>query len=132
MFGQEAAAAVAEGRAQVAALVGAQPEEIVFTSGATESDNLAVRGAARPLAAKGRHIVTTTIEHAAVLEPCRTLERDGNWFLSSLLLVGLQKRFDRGTAGGVAVLHALPTAMRVVRWKSVAGTKRGLSGRANV
>src|SRR4029453_11032557 len=48
-----------------------------FTSGATESDNLAVRGAARALAAKGRHIVTTTIEHAAVLEPCRTLGHEG-------------------------------------------------------
>ena len=54
-----------------------RPEDIVFTSGATESDNLAVRGAARALAAKGRHVVTTTIEHAAVLEPCRTLEREG-------------------------------------------------------
>jgi cysteine desulfurase len=77
VFGQEAAAAVAEGRAQVAALVGAQPEEIVFTSGATESDNLAIRGAARSLAPRGRHVVTTAIEHPAVLEPCRTLEREG-------------------------------------------------------
>jgi cysteine desulfurase len=76
-FGQEAARAVAEGRAHVAALVGAQPEEIVFTSGATESDNLAIRGAARSLAPRGRHVVTTTIEHPAVLEPCRTLEREG-------------------------------------------------------
>ncbi len=77
VFGREAARAVAEGRAHVAALVGAQPEEIVFTSGATESDNLAIRGAARPLAARGRHVVTTAIEHPAVLEPCRTLEREG-------------------------------------------------------
>jgi cysteine desulfurase len=76
-FGRDAAQAVAEGRARVAALVGALPEEIVFTSGATESDNLAVRGAARALAARGRHVVTTTIEHPAVLEPCRTLEREG-------------------------------------------------------
>jgi cysteine desulfurase len=49
----------------------------VFTSGATESDNLAVRGAARALSEKGRHVVTTAIEHSAVLEPCRTLEREG-------------------------------------------------------
>jgi len=77
VFGQEAARAVTEGRAHVAALVGAQPEEIVFTSGATESDNLAIRGAARSLAARGRHVVTTAIEHPAVLEPCRTLEREG-------------------------------------------------------
>src|SRR4029453_1381254 len=68
-FGQEAHHAVERAREQVAALVGASPEEIVFTSGATESDNLAVRGAARSLAVKGRHVVTTTIEHAAVLEP---------------------------------------------------------------
>ena len=77
VFGQEAARAVAAGRAQVAALVGAQPEEIVFTSGATESDNLAIRGAARSLAPRGCHVVTTAIEHPAVLEPCRTLEREG-------------------------------------------------------
>jgi cysteine desulfurase len=75
--GQEAERAVAAAREQVAALVGASPEDIVFTSGATESDNLAVRGAARALEAKGRHLVTTEIEHAAVLEPCRTLERAG-------------------------------------------------------
>jgi cysteine desulfurase len=77
VFGQEAARAVAEGRAHLAALVGAQPEEIAFTSGATESDNLAIRGAARSLAPRGRHVVTTAIEHPAVLEPCRTLEREG-------------------------------------------------------
>ncbi len=74
-FGAEAHAAVEEARAQVAALVGAEAEEIVFTSGATESDNLALRGALR--AARGRHAVVTSIEHAAVLEPCRTLEREG-------------------------------------------------------
>ena len=76
-FGQEAHHAVEQARERVAALIGASPEEIVFTSGATESDNLAVRGTARVLAAKGRHVVTTTIEHAAVLEPCRSLEREG-------------------------------------------------------
>src|SRR5262245_1834985 len=76
-MGQEAWDAVEDARRRVAALVGAAAEEIVFTSGATESDNLAVRGAARALAERGRHIVTTTIEHAAVLEPCHTLEREG-------------------------------------------------------
>jgi cysteine desulfurase len=76
-LGQEAHRAVEEARAQVAALVGASPDEIVFTSGATEADNLALRGvmAARP--AGGGHIVTSVIEHAAVLEPCRSLEREG-------------------------------------------------------
>ena len=75
--GQEAQRAVEAARAQVAALVGAQPEDIVFTSGATESDNLAVRGLARALADRGSHVVTTGFEHPAVLEPCRTLEREG-------------------------------------------------------
>jgi cysteine desulfurase len=76
-FGQEAHAAVERAREQVAALVGAQPEEIVFTSGATESDNLAVRGAARANHERGRHLVTSVLEHPAVLEPFRTLEREG-------------------------------------------------------
>lgn len=76
-FAAEANHAVSEARAQVAALVGARPDEIVFTSGATEADNLAIRGVARGLAAKGKHVVTSALEHAAVLEPCRTLEREG-------------------------------------------------------
>lgn len=77
VFGQEAWAAVEGARAQVAALVGAAPGDIVFTSGATESNNLALRGAARTGAAAGRHVVTSAIEHPAVLEPLRTLEREG-------------------------------------------------------
>jgi cysteine desulfurase len=76
-FAAEANQAVERARAQVAELVGAHADEIVFTSGATEADNLAVRGAARALAPKGRHVVTSVLEHAAVLEPCRTLEREG-------------------------------------------------------
>jgi cysteine desulfurase len=76
-FGQEAHAAVEEARGKLAALIGASPDEIVFSSGATESNNLAIRGAARAAASKGRHIVTTAFEHPAVLEPARTLEREG-------------------------------------------------------
>jgi cysteine desulfurase len=76
-FGQEAHAAVEEARTQLAGLIGAEPGDIVFTSGATESDNLAVRGAARAVGARGRHLVTTAIEHPAVLEPARTIEREG-------------------------------------------------------
>ena len=76
-FGQEAHAAVEAARAEVAALVSASPEEIVFTSGATESDNLAIRGVAGAVAGHGRHVVTTEIEHPAVLEPCGTLARRG-------------------------------------------------------
>jgi cysteine desulfurase len=77
VFGQEAHAAVDRARAQVARLIGAEPGDIVFTSGATESDNLAVRGAARAAGARGRHLVTTAIEHPALLEPARTIEREG-------------------------------------------------------
>jgi cysteine desulfurase len=77
LFGQEAHAAVEEARAEVARLIGAEPEDIVFTSGATESNNLALRGVARAAGARGRHVVTTAIEHPAVLEPARTLEREG-------------------------------------------------------
>ncbi len=76
-LGEDARNAVETARAGVAALIGALPEEIVFTSGATESDNLALRGGARANAERGRHVVTTAVEHAAVLEPCRTLEREG-------------------------------------------------------
>jgi cysteine desulfurase len=76
-FGEEAHAAVEAARAQVAALVGARPEDVVFTSGATESNNLAVRGLLRGLGTAKAHLVTTEIEHAAVLEPCRTLEKEG-------------------------------------------------------
>ncbi|MGH8265440.1 MAG: cysteine desulfurase family protein, partial [Steroidobacteraceae bacterium] len=75
--GRRAAAAVAVARAQVAGLIGAAPADIVFTSGATESDNLAVLGVARANADRGRHIVTSHSEHKAVLDPCRRLEKEG-------------------------------------------------------
>jgi len=76
-FGQRAAEAVDEARMQVASLIGAEPKEIVFTSGATESNNLAIKGVPAMHRRQGNHIVTTQIEHRAVLDPCRRLERDG-------------------------------------------------------
>ena len=76
-FGQHAADAVDEARAQIAALIHAAPKEIVFTSGATESNNLALKGAGSMYRRQGNHIVTTQIEHRAVLDPCRRLEREG-------------------------------------------------------
>jgi len=76
-FGWEAEAAVEEARANVAALVNCDPKEIVWTSGATESDNLALKGAAHFYQKKGRHIVTVKTEHKAVLDSCRQLEREG-------------------------------------------------------
>lgn len=76
-FGQEARNAVEQARREVAALIDARPAEIVFTSGATEADNLAVLGVALATENRGRHIITSAIEHHAVLEACRVLERRG-------------------------------------------------------
>jgi cysteine desulfurase len=76
-FGREARAAVERAREQVAALIGAEPGEIVFTSGATESDNLAIKGALEFNAGRARHIVTSITEHKAVRDTCRHLETQG-------------------------------------------------------
>ncbi|MBV8261253.1 MAG: IscS subfamily cysteine desulfurase [Paraburkholderia sp.] len=76
-YGWEAERAVEEAREQVAALVNADPREIIWTSGATESDNLAIKGAAHFYKSKGKHIVTVKTEHKAVLDTCRELEREG-------------------------------------------------------
>jgi cysteine desulfurase len=76
-FGWDAEAAVEEARKNIASLVGANPKEIVFTSGATESDNLAIKGVAHFYKKNGKHIVTCKTEHKAVLDTCRQLEREG-------------------------------------------------------
>lgn len=76
-YGWQAEEAVDVARNQIAELVGADPREIVFTSGATEANNLAIKGAATANAAKGRHIVTCTTEHKAVLDTCAQLEQQG-------------------------------------------------------
>ena len=76
-LGQEASDAVAAARESLASLIGATPREIFFTSGGTESDNWAIKGFARANAAKGRHIITSAIEHHAVLHTCQALEREG-------------------------------------------------------
>ncbi|HEY7802876.1 MAG TPA: IscS subfamily cysteine desulfurase [Orrella sp.] len=76
-FGWDAEAAVEQARADVAALVNADPREIVWTSGATESNNLSIKGAAHFYAERGKHVITLKTEHKAVLDPCRELEREG-------------------------------------------------------
>jgi len=76
-FGREAHKAVEEARAQVATLFGANPNEIFFTSGGTEADNLAIKGVALANRKKGNHIITTAIEHHAVLHSCEFLEKEG-------------------------------------------------------
>jgi cysteine desulfurase len=97
VFGRQAAEAVEQARAQVAALTGASPKEIIFTSGATESDNLAIKGTAAMYRPKGHHLVTVQTEHHAVLDPCRRLEREG--FQVTFLPVD---RFGRVTVDQVA------------------------------
>lgn len=76
-FGWEAEEAVEKARKQIAGLIGATPKEIVFTSGATESDNLALKGIAEMYADRGNHVITQVTEHKAVLDTCRRLEREG-------------------------------------------------------
>ncbi|HTU03388.1 MAG TPA: aminotransferase class V-fold PLP-dependent enzyme [Candidatus Sulfotelmatobacter sp.] len=76
-FGWAADAAVEKARGQVAAVLGCRPGEIVFTSGATEADNLAVKGVAHAYREKGTHLITSQIEHHAVLDACKRLEKEG-------------------------------------------------------
>jgi len=100
-WGWEAEAAVERARGQIADLIGADPREIVWTSGATESNNLALKGAANFYKTKGKHIITVKTEHKAVLDTCRELERQG--FEVSYLDV---------QADGLVDLSALEAAMR--------------------
>jgi cysteine desulfurase len=83
-YGEVAAALIETARSQVAAAVGAVPDEVVFTSGATEANNLAIFGVARYYQAQGRHIVTSRTEHKSVLDPCAELERRG-WRVTYLV-----------------------------------------------
>jgi cysteine desulfurase len=92
LFGRRVAERIEQGRAALAALIGAAADEIVFTSGATESDNLAVLGVARANAHRGRHIVSSRIEHKAVLDPLKRLEKEG--FAVTLLAPDRSGRID--------------------------------------
>jgi cysteine desulfurase len=110
--GRAAAARVEAARAQVARLIAAQPESIVFTSGATESVNLAILGAARAAGRESRHVVTVRNEHRAVIDACRQLEREG--FSVSWLAPGSDGRVEpaqiaaslRPDTALVSVMHA--------------------------
>src|SRR5574341_566021 len=93
-FGWAAESAVEAARAQIARLIGCKPLELVFTSGATEADNLAIKGVAYAYRDKGNHIITCQIEHHAVLDSCKRLEKDG--FEVTYLPVDSSGRVDPG------------------------------------
>ncbi len=99
--GREAAVAVDEARRAVAQALGVRSSEVVFTAGATEANNIALRGVAEVLKARGRHLITQVSEHPAVLEPLRRLQRQG-W---ELTVVGVDRR-------GVVSLEEIESAMR--------------------
>jgi cysteine desulfurase len=100
-FGWEAEAAVEKARGEVAALIGADAKEIVWTSGATESDNLAIKGALHFHRSKGDHVVTVATEHKAVLDSCKSLVRDG------LAEVTILKPDSRGLVSAEQVAAAI-------------------------
>lgn len=100
-FGWQADAAVELAREQVAALIGAEPKEIVFTSGATEADNLALKGVCEMYSSKGNHIITCNIEHRAVLDTCRHLEK-----------MGAEVTYLNVKPDGLVDLHELEAAIR--------------------
>src|SRR5574342_1067278 len=93
-FGWAAESAVEAARAQIAHLIGCKPVELVLTSGATEADNLAIKGVAYAYRDKGNHIITCQIEHHAVLDSCKRLEKDG--FEVTYLPVDSSGRVDPG------------------------------------
>src|SRR5262249_17854659 len=95
-----AALAVEKARSQVAAAIGAEPESIIFTSGATESNNLAILGTCRASHCEAGHIVTSAIEHKAVLEPCRHLES-----------IGWKVTYIRPNGQGIVDWHAVDAAI---------------------
>ena len=100
-YGLEAKEALEESREKVARLLGAEQDEIIFTSGGTESDNLALKGIARRNKEKGKHIITSCVEHPAILETCRNLQKEG--FEVTYLPV---------TSDGMVDLAALESAIR--------------------
>jgi len=100
-FGWQAEEAVEEARSHVANLVNCDPREIVWTSGATEADNLAIKGIANFYQKNGKHIITSKIEHKAVLDPCRQLERDG-----------FEVTYLEPNEGGLITAEAISSAIR--------------------
>jgi cysteine desulfurase len=111
-FGRRVAARIEQARAAVAALIGAAPEEIIFTSGATESNNLAILGAARANAHRGRHLVSSRTEHKAVLDPLKRLEKEG--FAVSLLSPDRSGRIDPAVVAAALRPDTILTSIMLV------------------
>ena len=109
-FGWSAEEAVDKARKQIANLIGASPKEIVFTSGSTEAINLAIKGAAEMYESKGKHIITTEVEHKAVLDTCKHLEKDG-WSVTYLEPDGKGKITAQQVADAIREDTVLVTAM---------------------
>ncbi len=103
--GRDARRGLDEARERVARLIGAKPREIVFTAGGSEADNLAIKGAAWAASARGRHLVTTAIEHKAVLQTCALLERHG--FETTILPVDADGRVDPDAVAGAVTDHTV-------------------------
>jgi cysteine desulfurase len=101
--GRRARQGVDEARERIAAIIGAKPREVVFTSGGSEGDNLAVKGAAWAASARGRHIVTSSVEHKAVINACAILERSG--FEVTYLPVDRYGRVDPAEVEGAVTDH---------------------------
>ncbi|MBM4379831.1 MAG: IscS subfamily cysteine desulfurase [Deltaproteobacteria bacterium] len=122
-FGWKAEAAVEKARKQVAALIGASNKEIVFTSGATESNNLAIKGALEFYRSKGDHVVTVTTEHKAVLDTCKRLERQRAERLEELRWMRLSELQPQPVtaenAAALAIKHDLDNDPVLRRWESM-------------
>ncbi len=122
VFGWKAEAAVEAARKQVAALIGADPKEIVFTSGATESDNLAIKGVIDFYRAKGDHIITLKTEHKAVLDSCKRLERQRQERIDELKVMRLEELLERDVSTEevptLEIKHELDKDAKLQKWIS--------------
>ncbi|MBN1210928.1 MAG: IscS subfamily cysteine desulfurase [Myxococcaceae bacterium] len=122
-FGWKAEAAVEKARKQVAELIGASDKEIVFTSGATESDNLALKGVLEYYKEKGDHIITLKTEHKAILDTCKRLERIRQERLDELKLLRLSQLAEREVSQGelaeLAIKHRLDEDATYQRWAAL-------------
>ena len=124
-YGQEAKGAIVEARAKVADLIGAQDEEIVFTSGGTEADNFALKGIAYANESKGNHIITSPIEHHAILETARFLERRG-FKVSNVILEQVLADSDEKVARLLEIEEGAPV-VKIRRVRELDGRPAALS-----